>query len=90
MSSLAAIRSMMSCIPARNGEQRNSAVASDFLVVGSYPPAQGGDILHEARTVTQVAIAKLARPPADPVSRKDGPLLEYWRPLRSDKQMGMP
>jgi uncharacterized protein YjlB len=65
-------------LPAGTGHRRLSA-SSDFLVVGAYPPGQSGDILRDAPTAAvRAAIAGLARPPADPVFGRDGPMLERW------------
>lgn len=65
-------------LPAGTGHRRLRA-DSDLLVVGAYPPGQNGDILRDAPTAAiRAAIARLARPAADPVFGKDGPMLEYW------------
>lgn len=66
-------------LPAGTGHRRLDA-SSDFLVVGAYPPGQSGDILREAPTAAiRAAIARLGRPPTDPVSGREGPMLEHWR-----------
>lgn len=65
-------------LPAGTGHCRLSA-SSDLLVVGAYPPGQSGDILRDAPTpAIRAAIARLARPPADPVFGRGGPMLERW------------
>lgn len=53
--------------------------SSDLLVAGAYPRGQNGDILRNAPTAaSRAAIAWLARPAADPMFGKDGPMLEHW------------
>lgn len=65
-------------LPAGTGHRRLSA-SSDFLVVGAYPPGQRGDILRDApTTVIRASIASLARPQADPVFGRDGPMVARW------------
>ncbi|HEV7326831.1 MAG TPA: cupin [Bosea sp. (in: a-proteobacteria)] len=65
-------------LPAGTGHCRLSA-SSDLLVVGAYPPGQSGDILRDAPTAAiRAAISRLARPAADPVSGRDGPMLTQW------------
>lgn len=65
-------------LPVGTGHRRLSA-GSDFLVVGAYPPGQSGDILRDPPTVeARTAISRLARPPTDPVSGRDGPMVKHW------------
>ena len=65
-------------LPAGTGHRRLSA-SRDFLVVGAYPPGQSGDILRDPPTVeARTAISRLARPPTDPVSGRDGPMVQHW------------
>lgn len=65
-------------LPAGTGHRRLSA-SSDFLVVGAYPPGQSGDILRDAPTMeVRTAISRLTRPPNDPVSGREGPMVEHW------------
>ncbi len=65
-------------LPAGTGHCRLSA-SSDFLVVGAYPPGQSGDILRDAPTMeVRTAISRLTRPPNDPVSGREGPMVEHW------------
>lgn len=65
-------------LPAGTGHRRLSA-SSDFLVVGAYPLGQSGDILRDVPTAEmRAAISRLARPVKDPVSGRDGPMLEHW------------
>ncbi|MBA4220906.1 MAG: cupin [Methylobacterium sp.] len=65
-------------LPAGTGHRRLSA-SSDFLVVGAYPQGQSGDILRDPPTVeARTAISRLARPPTDPVSGRDGPMVQHW------------
>lgn len=65
-------------LPAGTGHRRLSA-SSDFLVVGAYPPGQSGDILRDAPTIeVRTAISRLTRPPSDPVSGREGPMVEHW------------
>ena len=51
--------------------------ASDFLVVGGYPPRQKPDMCRQAATPEMIArIARLPLPTADPVA---GPLVAFWQ-----------
>ncbi|WP_442896462.1 cupin [Bosea sp. CCNWLY174] len=66
-------------LPAGTGHCRLTA-SSDFLVVGAYPPGQSGDILRDPPTPDiRAAISRLARPASDPLSGRQGPMLDHWR-----------
>jgi len=66
-------------LPAGTGHRRLNA-SSDFLVVGAYPPGQSGDILRDAPSADiRAAISGLSRPATDPLSGREGPMLEHWR-----------
>lgn len=66
-------------LPAGTGHCRLSA-SSDFLVVGAYPAGQSGDIVQGAPTAEiRAAISRLGRPASDPLSGRQGPMLEHWR-----------
>ncbi|KRE20423.1 cupin [Bosea sp. Root483D1] len=65
-------------LPAGTGHRRLNA-SGDFLVVGAYPPGQSGDILRDVATVEiRAAIGRLGRPTTDPVSGRQGPMVEHW------------
>jgi uncharacterized protein YjlB len=67
-------------IPAGVGHKRLSA-SPDFTIVGGYPPGQSGAITRPGDIAVEDAadrIAGLARPEADPVYGREGPLLEHW------------
>lgn len=68
-------------LPAGTGHQRLMA-SEDYLVVGAYPPAGTYDECtgkpdEHARALK--TIPKVAKPKADPVYGKDGPLMDLWR-----------
>ena len=68
-------------IPAGVGHERLEA-ASDFTMVGAYPPGQSPDLQRGEpgeRAWVADAIAKVPLPPADPVLGVDGPLMRAWR-----------
>ena len=68
-------------LPAGTGHQCISA-SRDFCVVGAYPPGAKMEITrptpeNHARALKTIPAVKL--PPADPVTGKDGPLMQLWR-----------
>jgi uncharacterized protein YjlB len=68
-------------LPAGTGHHCLTA-SSDFLVVGAYPPSGTYDECRgeaEERERALKTIPKVAKPKADPVFGKDGPLLRVWK-----------
>ncbi|AMJ63926.1 cupin [Bosea sp. PAMC 26642] len=65
-------------LPVGTGHCRASA-SSDLLVVGAYPPGQGGEIMREAATAALLRdMRHLAIPRLDPVQGDGGPLAQHW------------
>jgi uncharacterized protein YjlB len=68
-------------LPAGTGHQLVSA-SNDFCVIGAYPPGSKMEITRatpENHAKALTTIPKVARPPADPVTGKDGALMRLWR-----------
>ena len=68
-------------LPAGTGHQCIRA-SGDFCVIGAYPPGSKMDITQatpENHARALKTIPQVARPPADPVTGKDGPLMRLWR-----------
>ena len=69
-------------LPAGTGHQCIKA-SDDFRVIGAYPPGSKMEITRptpENHAKALKTIPNVARPPADPVTGKNGPLLRLWRP----------
>jgi uncharacterized protein YjlB len=67
-------------LPAGTGHCRIEASA-DFLVVGGYPPGQGGEVCRKAATPDMLQeIAKTPFPASDPVGGTDGAVPRVWQP----------
>lgn len=70
----------MIVLPAGTTHQ-NLGASEDFRVVGGYPDGHDADLLRGEkgeRPVADERIARVARPKADPVSGKNGPLMQHW------------
>ncbi|WP_061028421.1 cupin domain-containing protein [Bradyrhizobium sp. CCH5-F6] len=68
-------------LPAGTGHQCISA-SDDFCVIGAYPPGAKMEITRatpENHAKALTTIPKVALPPADPVTGKDGALMRLWR-----------
>jgi uncharacterized protein YjlB len=66
-------------LPAGTGHCRIKA-SSDFLVVGAYPPGEHWDICRTAPdAATLERMRKVAFPASDPISGREGPLLQHWQ-----------
>jgi uncharacterized protein YjlB len=68
-------------IPAGVGHKRLSA-SDDLLVVGAYPKREWADLMREGaedKAGIRKRIAAVARPEADPVAGKDGPMAKAWK-----------
>lgn len=62
---------------------KNDGASPDFRVVGAYPLGTGPDMNYGKRgerPATDVNIARLSLPPADPVQGGQGALLQFWTP----------
>ncbi|KJC55530.1 hypothetical protein UB31_00710 [Bradyrhizobium sp. LTSP849] len=69
-------------LPAGTGHQCIKA-SDDFCVIGAYPPGSKMEITRatpENHAKALKTIPKVALPPADPVTGKDGALMRLWRP----------
>jgi uncharacterized protein YjlB len=69
-------------LPAGTGHQRIKASA-DFCVIGAYPPGAKMEITRatpENHAKALKTIPNVARPPADPVTGKNGALMRLWQP----------
>ena len=69
-------------LPAGTGHQCIKA-SGDFCVIGAYPPGSKMEITRptpENHAKALKTIPNVARPPADPVTGKDGALMRLWRP----------
>lgn len=70
----------MIILPAGTAHQ-NLGASQDFHVVGGYPNGQDADLLRGEdgeRPAADGRIARVAKPKADPISGKDGPLMQHW------------
>jgi uncharacterized protein YjlB len=68
-------------LPAGTGHQRLMA-SEDYLVVGAYPAAGTYDECRgkaEEHARALKTIPRVAKPKADPVYGRDGPLMDLWR-----------
>ena len=66
-------------LPAGTGHRRIEKSA-DFSVSGAYPPGQEhSDIQRSSSLEAELRISKVALPPSDPVTGKDGALMRLWR-----------
>jgi uncharacterized protein YjlB len=68
-------------LPAGTGHQCINA-SRDFCVIGAYPPGATMEITRatpENHAKALKTIPKVALPPADPVTGKDGALMRLWR-----------
>lgn len=68
-------------LPAGTGHQCIHA-SEDFCVIGAYPPGNKMEITRptpENHAEALKTIPKVGRPPADPVTGKDGALMRLWR-----------
>ncbi len=67
-------------IPAGVGHKRLSS-QPDLLVVGAYPPGDAVDLFREGAedgVVIRRRIAGIAKPDADPVAGRSGPMNLHW------------
>ena len=74
-------------IPAGVAHKREWASA-DLLVIGAYPTGQHPNIRMAEAAAREVALAEIAAvalPAADPVTGREGPLLDCWRRARSSR-----